>query len=213
MAATAGRQRITDLEHDLADAQRQLAAAERNLAQYRPGLDAADRDVAAARDQQLDAYSRLRHSGRLGARSARRDVAAANHAHESAVARRRDTQAVAQPAQDAVNQARASIERIETTLSRTHTLNQWNGDSDARVERPRTTRRALDHWQQWANGDAVPPDAMSKAVAVLRHHGVLRTERNDVIATVDRSVVGRRVQPQLTPRPPAVRQPDMGIEL
>ena len=101
VAANAGRQRITDLEHDLTDAQHQLAAAERNLARHRPDLDAADRDVAAARDQQLDAYSRLRHSGRLGARRARRDVAAANHAHENAIARRRDTQAVAQPAQDA----------------------------------------------------------------------------------------------------------------
>ena len=39
-----------------------------------------------------------------------------------------------------------------------------------------------------------------------------RTEGKDAVSTVGRSVVGRRAQPQLTPRSPAVRQPDMGIE-
>ena len=97
-------------------------------------------------------------------------------------------------------------------MRRTHTLIQWDGNLD-RVDSLEQLAQALDQWQHWANGDAVSPDAMSKAVAVLRHSGVLQTERNDVIATVDRSVVARRVQPQLTPRLPVVRQPDMGIEL
>ncbi len=212
VAATAGRQRITDLEHDLTDAQHQLAAAERNLAQHRPALDAADRDVATARDRQLDAYSELRQSGRLGARRARRNVATANHAHESAIARRRDAQAVAQPAQDAANHARASLERIETTLSRTHTLNQWNGHS-GRAEQLEQVAEALDHWQQWATGEAITPDTISKAVAVLRRHGLVRTETKQVGASVDRPVVGRRAQHRPAPPAMASRQPDVGIEL
>ena len=211
-AAVADRRRITDLEHDLADAHQQLAAAEQNLDPYRPTLAAADRDVAAAREQQLDAYSRLRHSGRLAARSARRDVAAANNAHETALARRRDTQAAAQPAQDAYNQAQAHIRGIKISLSGTRTLNQWNG-SAARVNDLGQLANALDHWHQWANGHTVPPDAMSKAAGVFRQHGLLRTTATDV-AAVDHSLVGRDTPRQ--PAPPAmapVRQPDIGIEL
>ena len=160
------RQRITDLDHDLADAHRQVAEAERNLAPYRPGLAAADRDVAspraATRRLQPTPAQRTPRCSR-----ARRDVAAADHAYEAASPNAADTQAVAQPAQDRSSQASARVRSIEAVMRSTHTLQQWNGNS-GRVSHLEQLTKALKHWQRWAQGHPVRQDVLSRTLDVLR---------------------------------------------
>ncbi len=207
-AVASDRQRITDLEHDLADARRQVAVAERNLEPYQPGLAAADCEVASARDRQFDAYSRLRGSGRLGARAARRDVAAADQAYEAAVARRRATQAVARPAQDRSSQVHARVHSIEAIMRRTHTLHQWNGNS-GRAEHLEQLAKALNHWQQWAHGQPVRRDVLSRTVDVLRQHVAARPACAQLIPHISQQAARTNIR-----RPvPAAHHVDRGIGL
>jgi hypothetical protein len=207
-AAVSDRQRIAALEHDLTAAHRQLADAERQLAPYRPDLDVADRNVKAARDRQLDAYSRQRSSGRLGARAARRDVAAADQEYETALARRRDAQAIARPAQEASNQAHASIRGIETSLSGTRILNGWSRSS-ARVNDLGRLANALDHWEHWARGHAVEPATLAHVVHTLELHSRRRGGCRQLAQVVD--LPASNHQDRRRPPQPALPHRDIGM--
>jgi hypothetical protein len=182
---------------------RQAAVDTRN---HKTGTGVAD--LRPARDRQLDAYSRQRSSGRLGARAARRDVAAADQEYETALARRRDAQSIARPAQEASHQAHASIRGIETSLSGTRILNGWSRSS-ARVNDLGRLANALDHWEHWARGHAVEPTTLVHVVHTLELHSRRRGGCRQLAQVVD--LPASNHQDRRGPPQPALPHRDIGM--
>ncbi|MGE0306549.1 MAG: MobF family relaxase [Acidimicrobiia bacterium] len=165
--AAADAKLIAELNSNVVAAKQRLAEANHACEPYRPGLEAAENAVRAAREQWWTANNRGQRApkGRHH-RAARRDVERATLVLDEALAEQQRVEEIAKPAISRRNEAAAEVRSVEITIRPTQQLIAMS-DHAGRTDFLRDLDDALDTWQRWATGRTVPSEQLDQARALL----------------------------------------------
>ncbi len=168
--AVADAKLIPLLKADLVAATRRLAEANQACEPCRPGLEAAENAVRAAREKWWSANNRERQAAKgRHRRAAHRDVEQSKRTLDDALTQQQQVEAIAKPVTTGRDQAAAAVRSLEITITPTQQLialsdhagrARWLGDLDG----------ALGDWQKWATGRTVPPARLAQARSILEDH-------------------------------------------
>ncbi len=187
-------------------------AASRALAPFEQELNAADRQLTAAKKERADATTNAAEHKVFGRRPAQERLATAVDAVKTATVRHDAALEARQPYRHADYHATRRLNeiiesgRLQTTLEARHRLPERHQDLAARLD-------ALHNWRHWANGDDLPADLATWTVDTLEatndpHHTTLA----DAITTRTPELIARP-EPELTHGYHHERDLDFGIDL
>ena len=165
--AAADAELIAELNSNLVAAKQRLAEANQACEPYRPGLEAAENAVRAARERWWSANNRERQApkGRHH-RAAHREVEQTKGVLDDALAQQQRDEEIAKPVTSRRDAAAAEVRSIEITIRPTQQLVAMS-DHARRIEWLRGLDEALDTWQRWATGRTVPPERLGQARSIL----------------------------------------------
>jgi hypothetical protein len=168
--AAADARQIAELKADLVAATRRLAEANQACEPYRPGLQAAESAVRAAREKWWSANNR-EHQAPKGRhhRAAHREVEHTKGVLDEALAEQQRDEEIAKPVTSRRDQAAAELRSLEITITPTKQLIAIS-DHAGRAAWLHDLDKALDDWQHWANGRTVRQARLHQARSILEQH-------------------------------------------
>ena len=208
--AAADARQIAELKANLVVATRRLAEANQACEPYRPGLQAAENTVRAAREKWWSANNR-EHQAPKGRhrRAAHRDVEHTKQTLDDALLQQQQVEQIAEPVTTRRDQAAAAVRSLEISITPTQQLIAIS-DHAGRAAWLHDLDKALGDWQHWANGRTVPEARLHQARSILEQHDAPENPVWAALAAV------LPVQPtiEITPRPmprPHAPERDFGI--
>jgi hypothetical protein len=168
--AAADARQIAELKANLVAATRRLAEANQACEPYRPGLQAAENAVRAARERWWSANNR-EHQAAKGRhrRAAHRDVEQTKQTLDDALLQQQQVEEIAEPATMRRDRAAAALRNLEISITPTQQLIAIS-DHAGRAAWLHDLDKALDDWQHWATGRTVPEARLHQARSILEQH-------------------------------------------
>ena len=165
--AAADARQIAELKANLVVATRRLAEANQACEPYRPGLEAAESAVRAAREKWWSANNREHQAAKARhRRAAHRDVEQTKRTLDDALLQQQQVEAIAEPVTARRDQVAAALRSLEISITPTKQLIAIS-DHAGRAAWLNDLDKALDNWQHWATGRTVPEARLHHARSIL----------------------------------------------